>query len=359
MCSTEKQGYHRNGNHPAEASCSFQISGHQAGDIAGTSCLRHHDYNAERHCKPWVEVRKQRVVIVIPPIPETRRKSSIEKQPSRKGVPNHYASTQIIGVIHERRSQKAFKNKVYNKRKKVRMCINGSGGWETEKDALPVSGIEKDAPPVISWNAREKTRKDAPALSGIDLLLSSALRLGDISSSDVKNDCNGSQDSCGDKASSLDAADSSHEPSHSYRGWDRGVSRIHSAMKHRDKSDHSLEGWNHMAQDPDNQLNDGPIGTGRTGRRSIPGDKRAGLFNASECIRIINLEKHLKNAGGLKRWLYSLGLEQFMDVFDKGRWGATDLLELRMDDLKRMGKAAVGPRRKLIWAIHHFSQQIV
>ncbi|KAH7316340.1 hypothetical protein KP509_21G089100 [Ceratopteris richardii] len=311
MCSSKSQGYHGNEYHPAEVSCGFQISVHQAGASAETSSLRHHENHAESDCKSWVEVRKQRVVIVIPPVPESRRNRSIAKLPSRKGVANQYASIQIMGVIHKRRS---VKEKVYNKTKKVRMCINGSEGWETGE--------------AISWNAREKTRKDAPPVS----------------------------DSCGDKASSLDAADSSHEPNHSNRGRD---SRIHCAMKHRDKSDHSIEGRNHMAEDPDAQLNDAPIGPVCTGSGSTPGDKRAGFFNVSEGIRVINLEKHLKNAGGLKRWLYSLGLEQFMDVFDKGRWGATELLELRMDDLKRMGKAAVGPRRKLIWAIHRFSQQIV
>ncbi|KAH7420358.1 hypothetical protein KP509_13G003400 [Ceratopteris richardii] len=88
-------------------------------------------------------------------------------------------------------------------------------------------------------------------------------------------------------------------------------------------------------------------------------DGDSGLLSPSEAIRALNLEKHLKNAVGFKRWLCALGLGQFREVFDRRTWNEKDLLELQMDDLKHMGKPAVGARRKLIWAIHHLNQQLV
>ncbi|KAH7316342.1 hypothetical protein KP509_21G089200 [Ceratopteris richardii] len=61
-------------------------------------------------------------------------------------------------------------------------------------------------------------------------------------------------------------------------------------------------------------------------RQTIRGDNHAGYSSANQDIRVVTLEKHLKNAGCLKRWLCSLGLGQFKEVFDKKIWTARDLL---------------------------------
>ncbi|KAH7316352.1 hypothetical protein KP509_21G089600 [Ceratopteris richardii] len=269
------------------------------------------------------------------------------KMSSQKGVTYQYACTKTMGVIHKNRcvTGNAYKSKVYNKRKKVRARINASEGWETEE--------------TIAWNASEKTIKDAPPLSGIDLLLASALGLGDISWPEMKNDGTGLPDSCVDRDASLNTVDSSYQHNYAHREREEDALGSFSAMNQHHNAEHSMEGRKRIAVDPGTHLSNGSMGPGCTDRALILVDKHPGFLNVNESIRVLNLRKHLKNAGGLNRWLYSLGLEQFMDVFDKGTWGETDLLNLRMDELKRMGKAAVGPRRKLIWAIHHCSQQIV
>ncbi|KAH9626963.1 hypothetical protein KSS87_005732 [Heliosperma pusillum] len=68
-------------------------------------------------------------------------------------------------------------------------------------------------------------------------------------------------------------------------------------------------------------------------------------------LRASNMKIKIVRAGGLRRWLSSLGLEQFQRIFrrtngNKFLWG-----NLSMDKLKKMGYNAVGPRRKLIHAI--------
>jgi hypothetical protein len=71
------------------------------------------------------------------------------------------------------------------------------------------------------------------------------------------------------------------------------------------------------------------------------------------------LKKHLDKVGGFGKWLCLVGLDQFKEAFSKRMWSEVELLQLNMDDLKHMGKRAVGPRRKLIWAINHLSQQLI
>ncbi|KAI3955375.1 hypothetical protein MKW98_018476, partial [Papaver atlanticum] len=69
-------------------------------------------------------------------------------------------------------------------------------------------------------------------------------------------------------------------------------------------------------------------------------------------MRAANLERKLEKAGGLSRWLMSLGLGQFVqmirmrNVDDKFQ-----LLNLNMGKPKEMGAIAVGPRRKLMHVI--------
>lgn len=77
-----------------------------------------------------------------------------------------------------------------------------------------------------------------------------------------------------------------------------------------------------------------------------------GVLQQNQKMRAANLERKLEKAGGLSRWLMSLGLGQFVQMF---RMRNVDdkfqLLNLNMGKLKEMGAIAVGPRRKLMHAI--------
>lgn len=68
-------------------------------------------------------------------------------------------------------------------------------------------------------------------------------------------------------------------------------------------------------------------------------------------MRIVNIEKKLKRAGGLSNWLVSLGLERFIKIFQQKNVNKFHLANLTMKKLKDMGAVAVGPRRKLMHAI--------
>lgn len=68
-------------------------------------------------------------------------------------------------------------------------------------------------------------------------------------------------------------------------------------------------------------------------------------------MRMINIEKKLKRAGGLSNWLVSLGLERFIKIFQQKNVNKFHLANLSMKKLKDMGAVAVGPRRKLMHAI--------
>lgn len=69
-------------------------------------------------------------------------------------------------------------------------------------------------------------------------------------------------------------------------------------------------------------------------------------------LRASNLERKLQKAGGLSRWLASLGLGQFVRIFQRKSVNKFQLVNLTMKKLKDMGANAVGPRRKLIHAIN-------
>ncbi|XP_021776020.1 uncharacterized protein LOC110739845 [Chenopodium quinoa] len=67
--------------------------------------------------------------------------------------------------------------------------------------------------------------------------------------------------------------------------------------------------------------------------------------------RASNLERNIISAGGLGKWLSSLGLEQFEGILRAKNVNKFQLVDLSMKKLKDMGAHAVGPRRKLIHAI--------
>ncbi|XP_062003224.1 uncharacterized protein LOC133720769 [Rosa rugosa] len=76
----------------------------------------------------------------------------------------------------------------------------------------------------------------------------------------------------------------------------------------------------------------------------------------NERLRARNIERKIQNAGGLSRWLASLGLEQFVRIFQRKGFSKFQLVNLNMKKLKDMGANAVGPRRKLMHAIDCFCQ---
>ncbi|KAL6011130.1 hypothetical protein ACLOJK_001574 [Asimina triloba] len=73
-------------------------------------------------------------------------------------------------------------------------------------------------------------------------------------------------------------------------------------------------------------------------------------------MRASNIERNLKRAGGLSRWLLSQGLGQFVQLFQRENVDEVQLLSLTMHKLKDMGADAVGPRRKLVHAIDCLSR---
>lgn len=75
-----------------------------------------------------------------------------------------------------------------------------------------------------------------------------------------------------------------------------------------------------------------------------------------QSLRASNLERKLRRAGGLSRWLTSLGLDQFVSFFRGRRVSKFQLVNLTMKKLKDMGVMAVGPRRKLMHSIECLCQ---
>jgi len=71
----------------------------------------------------------------------------------------------------------------------------------------------------------------------------------------------------------------------------------------------------------------------------------------NKSLRASNLERKLQRAGGLSKWLISLGLGQFVRIFQGKSLSKYQLVNLTMKKLKDMGANAVGPRRKLIHAM--------
>lgn len=76
----------------------------------------------------------------------------------------------------------------------------------------------------------------------------------------------------------------------------------------------------------------------------------SGLF-LSQRMRASILEKKLQKAGGISRWLASMGLARFVTIFQRKKVGKFQLANISMKKLKDMGVDAVGPRRKLMHAI--------
>ncbi|KAJ0027946.1 hypothetical protein Pint_36249 [Pistacia integerrima] len=99
----------------------------------------------------------------------------------------------------------------------------------------------------------------------------------------------------------------------------------------------------------------GVMDMSRTIRRSRTFHGISGSLDRSmllnQRLRALNLERKLQKAGGLSRWLASLGLGQFVRLFQRKSINKFQLVNLNMKKLKDMGADAVGPRRKLMHAI--------
>ncbi|TKY61877.1 DNA cross-link repair 1A protein [Spatholobus suberectus] len=79
--------------------------------------------------------------------------------------------------------------------------------------------------------------------------------------------------------------------------------------------------------------------------------RSSNLETLNKNLRASNLERKLERAGGVTKWLTSLGLGQFVRIFQGKSLSKYQLVNLTMKKLKDMGASAVGPRRKLIHAI--------
>lgn len=82
-----------------------------------------------------------------------------------------------------------------------------------------------------------------------------------------------------------------------------------------------------------------------------PSDFYDGGMPLNQRLRALNLERRIQKAGGLSCWLASLGLGQFVKLFQRKGLNKFQLVNLNMKKLKDMGAIAVGPRRKLMHAI--------
>ncbi|XP_058738931.1 uncharacterized protein LOC131610887 [Vicia villosa] len=86
--------------------------------------------------------------------------------------------------------------------------------------------------------------------------------------------------------------------------------------------------------------------------RTLPAPRSSSnLATLNRGLRASNLERKLGRAGGLNEWLTSLGLDQFVRMFQGKIISKYQLVNLTMKKLKDMGANAVGPRRKLIHAM--------
>lgn len=82
-----------------------------------------------------------------------------------------------------------------------------------------------------------------------------------------------------------------------------------------------------------------------------PSDFYDGGMPINQRLRALNLERRIQRAGGLSRWLASLGLGQFVKIFQRKGLSKFQLVNLTMKKLKDMGAVPVGPRRKLMHAL--------
>ncbi|KAH9543328.1 hypothetical protein CY35_13G059100 [Sphagnum magellanicum] len=89
------------------------------------------------------------------------------------------------------------------------------------------------------------------------------------------------------------------------------------------------------------------------GSMQIPTISDSELALSKQVNRVAVVEAKLEEVGGLTDWLVQHGLGVFVGLFEERNIDEEALVQLTMEALKEMGVYAVGPRRKLIWAIQN------
>jgi hypothetical protein len=89
------------------------------------------------------------------------------------------------------------------------------------------------------------------------------------------------------------------------------------------------------------------------GSMQIPAISDSELALSKQVNRVAVVEAKLEEVGGLTDWLVQHGLGVFVGLFEERNIDEEALVQLTMEALKEMGVYAVGPRRKLIWAIQN------
>ncbi|XP_077213587.1 uncharacterized protein LOC143848518 [Tasmannia lanceolata] len=260
----------------------------------------------------WVVVRKQRITILVPPSPsiQSRPQSSMVKQIQTKPKRTTKSRSQIMTKKHCKPSRGDMKESIACHFKKGIQIVGRRAEGSKIHDLAASPSPTEDHLPLSTWKT---------TIKGSDVFVGeSTLRLLDPVLNSSKN--------CGS---------TSRTPI--------GVS----------------EG-----------LNTRPLSSfpASEGRDSIPiyGGKDKLLLRQFSCLnacllqnhqlRASNLDRKLKRAGGLSRWLVSQGLGNFIHMFQRENVDKLQLLNMTMGKLKDMGADAVGPRRKLIHAIDRLCQ---
>ncbi|CAM6050883.1 unnamed protein product [Sphagnum compactum] len=89
------------------------------------------------------------------------------------------------------------------------------------------------------------------------------------------------------------------------------------------------------------------------GSMQIPAISDIELALSKQVNRVAVVKAKLEEVGGLTDWLVQQGLGVFVGLFEERNIDERALVQLTMEALKEMGVYAVGPRRKLIWAIQN------
>jgi hypothetical protein len=89
------------------------------------------------------------------------------------------------------------------------------------------------------------------------------------------------------------------------------------------------------------------------GSMQIPAISDSELALSKQVNRVAIVKAKLEEVGGLTDWLVQHGLGVFVGLFEERDIDEEALVQLTMEALKEMGVYAVGPRRKLIWAIQN------
>ncbi|MCO5614702.1 hypothetical protein L7F22_068986 [Adiantum nelumboides] len=267
------------------ASLSFQGGGHESVANMNPSPLRQDD-DSHSGCSSWVEVRKQRVVIIIPPLPKAKSKPPIKNLAcARKENLQHTPRKNREAVFKNRGCVKSPSSKVYGKK-----ASNSIRTLETESKGNG-SGM------------LEAIGRDTAPISGMEILLASALGTEHTPWQDRRQHHIDLLASCTQEEASLDTADSSIQPKSSLAK--RAVVRSKGALKVQCKPAKSNEAKRIMMSEKISHSN------------SDRGIDMSFALSINQSIKVVTLKKHLEKAGGLKQWLCSLGLVQFKEAFGK------------------------------------------